>query len=154
MEKSRVRVVPAMQVHVDHIKDNLRLSDVNFVKRLIGGSAEDSVQYLYDNSKEVWCGLLDGEPYVLFGVKKMSLIGFTGCTWLAGTDRIKEVKLLTAKKSKEYLDKLKKKYDSLIGYIDAQDKTSLRWHRWLGYRIDGPSVIKGNEYYTAILGGC
>lgn len=108
---------------------------------------EGAVVWSMQNSDECWAGLINGVPCCLFGVATSSLIGKVGCPWMLGTREIEKHAIPFLKRSKVVVDSWKENYDYLHNYVHTSNKVSIRWLRWLGFKIEDAEPYGALENY-------
>jgi hypothetical protein len=153
--KRKIDLVNAEQEHIDYLKGKLRTSDVSFAVKYSGGDVNSLLQTRFDGSILSWVVLLDDVPFICFGVESYSKLNVTGFTWMVATDVIYDNRLSVARGSIKVLQALKSKFDKLVGLVDENDKISLAWHKWLGFKIQDKKIIgvQNTVYRYAVLGG-
>ena len=72
-----------------------------------------------------------------------------GMTWMFSTDDARKYSIEFARKSKKIFDEFKMIKREIRALVFKEDKTSLKWHKWLGF-----AIIKENElsYEMALKG--
>jgi hypothetical protein len=78
----------------------------------------------------------DGEVFAMGGVLSKSAMNPGGIVWLLGTDKLEDVWYSFAKESKRLADLLLDEYGSLENLVDASNKKTIRWLKWLGFSFD------------------
>ena len=133
--------------------DNLRESDKLFVSRFTDKTVSAGIINSYMNSLDCACLREGNEPLVIFGIRYGNGLLDSKVSWMVATDKIYKQRLKIAKLSRKVIDILKNKHGSFVGYVDAKDKTSVKWHKWLGYKQKGKYDHNGNSFYLFSLGG-
>ena len=57
---------------------------------------------------------------------------------MLGTDLIKKKQKIFLKRSKPWLEDIKKDYNYLENYVDARNTLSIKWLKWLGFKVEDP----------------
>ena len=85
------------------------------------------------DSVYVWAISDDKE---VVGVCGLSEGGGWGIPWLLTSESINKQKKLFARLSKQALEQFLELYPNLCNFVDYRHKTTLRWLRWLGFKIE------------------
>jgi len=80
-------------------------------------------------------GLVNDELVCMWGVCPISLISGSGSPWMLGTDLIKEKQRIFLRRSKPWLDDIRKDYRYLENFVDERNVLSIKWLKWLGFEI-------------------
>jgi hypothetical protein len=90
-------------------------------------------------SRKAWAAELDGEPIAIWGVAPFgSWLGDKGSPWLLGSDRMKEVSIIGARVSQPFVLEMLSMFTMLENYVSNDNKLSIRWLRWCGFKMDHP----------------
>jgi hypothetical protein len=85
----------------------------------------------------VRCGKANGEPVVLFGVAKQSMLyPDQGTPWLVGTDNVLVYRKAFLDYSKTILPEMLEEHPYLENHVDARNALSIRYLRKLGFVIE------------------
>lgn len=126
---------------VEYMINNARPEDVAEIEALDGSTvreAFDEIPDLLTNSK-IW--EVEGNPVAIFGVTPMQGPMSIGVIWLIATDAFHKYTTKFAKYCKEVFKDLIKNYNYVFNYIHADNKVSIEWLKWLGFKIhDGQPI--------------
>ena len=94
-------------------------------------------------------GLVDGQLVCMWGVCPISLISSRGSPWMLGTDLIKKKQKIFLRRSKPWLEDIKKDYRHLENYVDARNTLSIKWLKWLGFKMEEamPYGVNGEPFH-------
>lgn len=143
MERSKI--IPANRAHIDYVVAHLRPSDEAEILAAGGLSARDVFEHV---DGKVWAAI-DGKgvPFFIFGVSySVDAQGLKfGIPWLVGTDKMEDHKDFIKKNTKPYIDVMKKGVAYLTNIVLEDNKRSIKWLCWAGFKLDG--VIKLNRNF-------
>lgn len=87
--------------------------------------------------------IADGDPIAVFGLKRRCALTNTGSPWLIGSEKAMQFKKAFIEAVipgvKEMLDIC----PHLVNYVHAENHTSIRWLKRLGFEMDEPEDIGG-----------
>lgn len=86
---------------------------------------------------------LDDEPVYISG-KTLWPTG-AGCPWLVGTDLIKKCSREFLVTTRALADRMASENDLLTNLVAAENETSIRWLRWLGFYVDDTQPVYVRE---------
>ena len=131
-----VRLVPVARAHIDAVAAALRPADraeVWAAAHLMPFAAvSDSVA----RSETAFTGLVDGQPALIAGVGRASLLGATGVPWMLGTALIDRHPVAFLSHSRRVVAGWRRDFARLVNRVDARNRAAVRWLAWLGFRID------------------
>lgn len=118
-----------------HLHGNMRKADWDEVEAAAG----DVRAALLDGAEaSLWVDacLINGELACVFGVAPLrGLLGKQAAPWMLGTPLIDKHPSVLITESKRYRDRMLSEYPHLLNCVDARNKKSIRWLRWLGFTI-------------------
>lgn len=82
-----------------------------------------------------WSGLVDGELAAIIGVAPVSLMGGVGSPWMLGTPVLDAHSRVLVRRTPEYIAKMLKAFPHLVNFVHAENTTSVRWLRRLGFTL-------------------
>lgn len=118
----------------------LRQSDLQELDAMTGLPPAVAVAYSIAHSEKGYAAEIDGKPIAIFGVAD-------GLIWLVATDDINNYPITFYRLSKKIFQKLKSGYIQLSNYVDTRNKLSLKWLKWLGFKIDPPMKINNGIFH-------
>ncbi len=137
--------VSGLPEHVEDVAGRLREADRLEVYAATGRDPDEALRDAWKNSLHRWSIIWMGEIIGLFGLSSLSLMGSTGVPWLLGTDRMREIKLTFVKQSVHFVSAMLEIYPVLMNWVDARNTLSIRWLKWLGFRMDNAPQPYGFE---------
>lgn len=135
---SRVRIVPVLDEHVDHVADFMRDADVQEIWAASHSLPHIALKASVRRSDRAWCGLVDDEPTAIFGVGHAVLLTGVGVPWLLGTERMGGCAPAVLRTSRKAVAELSGRYPVLRNVIDDRNHISKRWLAWLGFQFSAP----------------
>jgi hypothetical protein len=117
---------------------NMREADKDEVNAATRMGLRNAVSSSVTMSSYAKTGLVDGALVCMWGVCPISLISKKGTPWMLGTDLIKKKQKIFLKRSKPWLEDIKKDYNYLENYVDARNTLSIKWLKWLGFKVEDP----------------
>jgi hypothetical protein len=81
-------------------------------------------------------GLVNDELVCMWGVCPISLISSSGSPWMLGTDLIEKRQRIFLRRSKPWLEDIKKDYKHLENHVDERNILSVKWLKWLGFEMN------------------
>lgn len=99
---------------------------------------EQALSFSYKNSAQVFTGLADGTPFVMFGVGEQSRLLGVGVPWLLGTDEIARHTVPFLRCCGFWTKRLLADYRVLKNHVDNRNRLSIRWLQWLGFSLSEP----------------
>lgn len=130
----RIGVIPARLEHIPAVADAMRPADRDEVwasslllpDRALSGSLASSAL--------AWTGTVDGRPACMFGVAPWPAAG-TAAPWLLGTAEVEANATAFLRRNRPYVAQMSATYPLLRNWVDARNRLSIRWLRWLGFTI-------------------
>jgi RimJ/RimL family protein N-acetyltransferase len=119
----------------------MRKADREEVEALSGRDPREVLVESVERSASAWAGLADGKLVCLFGVVPMSLVGVTGIPWLLGSDDVCTYGRAFLRRNRAYVHAMLAEYPVLTNVVDARNDVSIRWLRWLGFRLGEPQPM-------------
>lgn len=146
-------IVPATLDHAGHVAAFLRAADAAEVFASHGLDAQSACRLSVVQSIEAWAGLADGEPVCLFGVAPVSLVHGEFSPWMLGTFSLHRHAGAFLRRNRAMVSKWRRTYPVMRNQVDARNRASIRWLRWLGFKIgpQHPAGILGLPFHTFTL---
>jgi len=133
MSKS-VSITKALPSHIERIANGMRTHDVKEIWSSHRSLPEQALTKGLARGK-AWTALLDGEPFVMFGVTDGDLLTGLGIPWLLATDELDTVSRDFLKYTKEYMPQVINGYSRLQNYVHAENTQSILWLKWIGFTL-------------------
>lgn len=132
---AEILIRPATADDVTDLAPRLRQADCDEVWASHRSKPEESLARSLRLSTQAWAGLADGRPICLWGVAPASLINRIGVPWLLGSDDIETHQVAFLRRSRPMVGEMMETYAVLSNWVDARNRVSMRWLRWLGFTL-------------------
>jgi hypothetical protein len=117
-----------------------KISDISFdvydvLKRSIYADHPDARRILLhfiSSSDIVYIGKFNDKIACVLGLVPPTLLSDSAFLWLFVTSLINEHQFLFIRHSQLLVERLLKRYPTIIGMTDASNKSAIRWIKWLG----------------------
>jgi hypothetical protein len=134
-------VIPAHEDHIFWIANHMTEGE-RMECAAMGLGPYRALHEALDKSVSAWTGMVmpDARPVVMFGVVPLGgLLSGTGEPWFSSTDELRRHRIYFMKRNKEFLEKIRKIFPHLAGYVDVRHTQAHRWLKWLGFSV-GPQT--------------
>lgn len=122
--------------HVHYVAANMRQADIDEIWAQSMARPLKGLQFGVKMSTSCWTIMRDeNEPVSIFGVGAISMIGGRGAPWLLSTDNVLKLSIPFLKGCKDYVNLMLDQFPKLENMIDARNKVSIRWLKWMGFDI-------------------
>lgn len=133
----KYEIVPATIEHVELMHPHIREEDA--AEMWLQGCVrpEEGLKYSFETAAECWSVMLEGNPVpcLMFGIsKKQCFVDASRCIWLLGTRDSDKVKKSFVVVAGRVLATMAAGH-TVYNYVSADHHQSLRWLKWLGFRI-------------------
>jgi len=135
-------IIKAAPEHIDCVAGRLRLPDTADLWATAGISSTDAVRYSLHVSVHSWAWNVEGEVACLFGLVAPSLISHCAMPWVITTPLVERHPIEFMRGSRRMLAHMLQLFPTLEGYVDARHDVSIRWLRWLGFRIHAAEIME------------
>jgi len=136
MAKNSYTIVAATLEHVHALRGRLRTSDILEIEASSGRDPDEALELSWRASDQVWAALQNDRVIALFGAGRISMLSDIGVPWMLGSEELTGAGLEVGKRSRQYVLEMKNRFSLLENYIDARQKTSIRWLKWLGFQVE------------------
>jgi len=140
-----VTVKTATDLHAEFIAFNAREADI---KELYAAAYETPIEVMTKGLRmcdDVKVLIVKDIPVCMWGVWTESLMTGRGQPWMIGTHYLDRYPKKFIQECKPQLMEIFDKYVILSNYVDARNKKSIRWLKWLGFDISDQPVNYGIE---------
>lgn len=141
-----IQIIPARAAHIRTIARRMRKADRDEVRAASDKSPAEALTYSLRKSSVAWTALVNGRPEVMFGVGDLNILAGVGAPWLLGTDAVERNYVAFLRGSVEWRGQLLQRYSTLRNFVDVRNKASIRWLRWLGFKLSDPVTMRGHEF--------
>lgn len=114
---------------------NLRASDADEIRAYGQTDPLKSLTSSAARSMLCWSAFADGELACVLGVAPLSVVSGIGSPWMIGTPVLDRHQRVLIRRTPEYISKMLKAFPHLVNYVYAQNTTSVRWLRRLGFTL-------------------
>ncbi len=142
-----IQIVPARPSHIRTIARRMRQADRDEIAAASGRSPGSALVFSLRKSSAAWTAIVDGQPEVMFGVGDINILAGVGAPWLLGTDAVEKHYIQFLRKSVSFRDQLLARYSVLRNFVDARNKASIRWLKWLGFQFSEPIDFRGHPFF-------
>ena len=146
-DKIEIREVEAGDIAI--LVKNMREHDKQEVNAATNMGIRNAVKTSVNLSSYSKTGLVNDELVCMWGVCPISLLSSSGSPWMLGTDLIEKKQRVFLRRSKPWLDDIRKDYRYLENFVDARNVLSVKWLKWLGFEMDEaePYGIHGEPFH-------
>ena len=141
MMSKAVKIVPLEPKHAA-IAPYLRLADIREHKAMSDLPIDAVLAFSIAHSERGFAVELHDRIAAIFGVND-------GVVWLVGTDEIAKHPVMFYRLSKKIFQRLSDGYDKLFNFVDNRNTLSLRWLKWLGFKIEPAQKINNGFFHFA-----
>lgn len=97
-------------------------------------------------SSRAWTIIADGRPIAMFGVGDVNILAGVGSPWLLGTDDVRRIMIPFLRGGGYWVGQLLEGYSVLRNCVDDRNTLSIRWLRWLGFKMGEPVAFRGQLF--------
>lgn len=124
----------------------MRQADRDEVFASSGKTPLEALKYSFEKSSFVMTALVDGRAEVMFGAAEINILNGIAAPWLLGTKAVEVHQVAFLRHSVEWRKKLCERYTVLRNFVDDRNKVSIRWLKWLGFRLLDPVEMNGHQF--------
>lgn len=115
----------------------------------LGSTFEDALVESVRRSDWTGCATVDGAPVCLFGVAPGSVLSGLGVPWMLGGAGLDRAEVAFLRRSRPVADAMLATYPRLVNVVDAENRRTIRWLKWLGFRFDdAPVYVRGHPFHV------
>ena len=142
------------QEMIQFIADNMRQADVDEVTAASGATPLQAITSGVEISAFSSVAVINGDIVAIMGVVKNSALSDNGVPWLLGTEDIVKHYREFLGASPSVLNAMMNICPNLMNHVHAKNKISVRWLKWLGFKIEeaGPFGINGELFHKFTIG--
>lgn len=130
---------------VDAFIPAMREIDKEEARLLTGMSPEDALRRQVSISDRSYAAE-SGSLVAIFGVQRLSLGSPHVLPWMAATDAVNNHKIETARRARAILPHLIGHAVEARGFVLQRNTLAVLFLRFLGFKLDGPHVIRGADF--------
>ena len=147
-DKDNIKVRDSIKEDCYEVAYNMRKSDIEEIWASHNHTPLKALLISFKYSTLCLTVEVNGEPVCIFGCVPDSFLGDSASVWLLGTDEfnkfmnIKNIEFL--RYSRRFINYMLSFYPYLYNYVDDRNKTSIRWLKWCGCKMNG-AITYGME---------
>lgn len=123
---------PAIILDCDDLAPRMRAQDAKEVWHSHGMTPFEALSFSFMRAVEANTIISDdGEIIGMFGVGQFA--PNVGIPWLLASDGLPKVAKEFIPQSQQWIERVHERYDLLFNYVYANNTTSIRWLKWLGF---------------------
>lgn len=138
-----INIEKATEEHVKIIAENVREDDKNELWASLCHTPEQVMSEGIRISEKSYTGLVDGVPFVMFGVYRDSLLIDIGTPWLVASGDLDKIAIRFLKRCRKVLVEIFDGYDRLENYVDARNVRAIEWLKFMGFEFAEEPEIYG-----------
>ena len=114
----------------------MRKQDAKEVWHSNGASPLEALEFSFDVAGENNT-IIDNEGEIIgmFGCASMEGDDRIGVPWLLASDKLPTVSREFIPQSKQWIESLHERHDLLFNFVHKENKTSIRWLKWMGFNF-------------------
>ena len=128
-------IVPTSEDYVKELSLSMRKPDVEEIWAAGHLTPKQAIFLSLGVSSNDGTALVNGKVMCMFGVGMLSILSNIGVPWMLGTSLMDEHAHHFLRKSRKWINKVKEEYPLLINYVDARNVMSIRWLKWMGFKM-------------------
>ncbi len=128
-------IIPAHVAHLPLITAGVSDIGRRELAEVYGMTPEESVRRNLAASSESWTMFAGADALAMFGVAPISLISRQGEFWIVSTTHICNHRLAFARMCRQFLPRLLRDWDEVLGVLEHNRADVVRWAEWLGVQI-------------------
>lgn len=133
---------------IHYIARNMRKADADEVWASDRATPFDALLQGWKDSYRSVIVAVDGEPCVMIGLVKRSLVTGVGIPWMLGTEGAIKYKKRFVSEVPAIIDEMLYHCPTLYNYVHCENKVSIRWLKRIGFKFDDPEPYgKGGELF-------
>lgn len=121
-----------------YVASNLKEDNQLEILACMGDNALADILQSLKTSDDIGCLYINHLPAAIYGVKRKSPLSSEGLGWLLMTSEVERHKVFVAKACKKGLAAILAKYDRVFNHVNVENKSIIRWLKWLGAELEGP----------------
>ena len=135
--------------HAEELLGQLRPADRDEVEAASGNVERVIRQSLAISDDPVAVRAADGGLIAIYGVAPVHLLSDQASPWLLGTARMQSNAKAVLRDAREYLAFARERYPRMMNYVDARNRSSIRWLRRVGFTLEPPAPfgVKGLSFH-------
>lgn len=142
---AKINIIPSTQEHAEIVSANVRPEDAEELWATSYSRPEDVLSRALEYSEYALTGFIDDVPVCIWGVVSDSLLFNDGTPWMVGTHDLNNDRMAIAflRHCRVPIMVMAEKYDKLENYVDARNKRSIKWLKYMGFTVEKDSEPYG-----------
>ncbi|HEX4500642.1 MAG TPA: hypothetical protein VH187_05630 [Scandinavium sp.] len=103
-------------------------------------TAERDLKRFLALSFESWAGLIDDEVAAVWGLIAPTILSDRAYLWLVTTDLAGKHPFILVRHSQMVVQDILKMFKVIEGHVIEGEARSIRWLKWLGFRMEAPHL--------------
>jgi hypothetical protein len=134
---------------IDFLVENIRDEDTAEINAMGGMTAREALDSTPNLDENAWVWEKNGKVMCIFGVNPIEELDRTGAIWLLGTKYFDDHHMVFAAACSSVFEELIKDYKMVFNYVYAENKKSIKWLEWLGFKVRDaqPIGINGANFH-------
>jgi hypothetical protein len=132
------KIVPTEQKHVEELSHTMRAADVRECWAANHFSPYDALKHSLCHTENPRTGLYNNNVMCIWGIGKVTYLSKEGIPWMLTSKLVEHHYREFLRQGPTLLKEIKKEAVVLVNMVDARNKRSIRWLKWLGFTIHDP----------------
>lgn len=139
----------ATPAHAEELLAQLRPADRDEVEAASGNVERVVRQSLAVSDDPIAARDPNGGLIAIYGVAPVNLLSDQASPWLLGTARMQTNAKAVLRDAREYLAFARERYPRMMNYVDARNRSSIRWLRKVGFTLEpaAPFGVQGLPFH-------
>lgn len=144
-----MEIVKTELIHIDELAITMQEADKQSILKLSGMAPNIGLQISIANSLEVHSYIVDDKVTAISGLSTPDYLGDIACPWLLCSDEIRKHPRLFLESTRQWMYEQLDVYPILQNVVWVGHHRSIKWLKWLGFKLTGPYPIgiNGAEFY-------
>jgi len=128
----------ATEDDVEFLSTRLRAMDLKEISSASGRFPRAALRSGLRTSTICRVGLADGVVICIYGVRPQSSLSCEASVWMLGTDDLQKHAMKFGRECGIQVKEMLKDFKVILNYCHAENKLTIRWLKWLGFKINKP----------------
>lgn len=131
-------ILPTTENHIKELAKTMRQADIDECWAAHHFSPYEALKHSLYHTDRPQTGLYDGRVICIWGIGKMSYLSKEGIPWMLTSNLVNKHYREFLRRGLKCLIDIKKEAVILVNMVDARNKRSIRWLKWLGFTVHDP----------------
>lgn len=132
------KIVTTTQDHMEELSHTMRAADVRECWAAYHFAPRDALKHSMYHTQTPRTGLYNNRVICIWGVGKVSYLSKEGIPWMLTSNLVNVHYREFLRAAPILLNDMKKEAVVLINMVDARNKISIKWLKWMGFEIHNP----------------